>query len=107
MSPLLRVAVGLGDPERESRMLPALAESEDLRIVERSLSADQLLDAVANDRADVILVAYDLHRLSSSALADLDATRIPFVLLVPDPDEPRWQAQRGVILPIDAEPAVL
>jgi MinD-like ATPase involved in chromosome partitioning or flagellar assembly len=99
----LRVVVGLGDPERERRLLPALADYEDVRVVERCLSADQLLDAVAAGRVDLALVSYDLHRLGSGALADLDASRVPRVLLVQDPNDPRWETQRGVVLPLDAE----
>jgi len=97
------VVVGLGDPERERRLLPALADYEDVRVVERCLSADQLLDAVAGGRVDLALVSYDLHRLGSAALADLDASRVPRVLLVQDPNDPRWETQRGVVLPLDAD----
>jgi MinD-like ATPase involved in chromosome partitioning or flagellar assembly len=99
----VRVVVGLGDPERERRLLPALAEFEDVRVVERCLSADQLLAAVSSGRADVALVAFDLHRLGSGALSDLEATRVPRVLLVRDAADPRWESQRGVVLPLDAE----
>jgi MinD-like ATPase involved in chromosome partitioning or flagellar assembly len=99
----LRVVVGLGDPERERRLLPALADYEDVRVVERCLSADQLLDAIAGGRADLALVSYDLHRLGSGALSDLDASRLPRVLLVPEPNDPRWETQRGVVLPLDAD----
>lgn len=101
--PVVRVAVGIGDPERERRLLPSLAEAEDLRVVERCLSADQLLEIVGAARADVVLVAYDLHRLSSGSLADLDATGIPRVLLVPEMEDPRWQAAHGVVLPLEAD----
>jgi MinD-like ATPase involved in chromosome partitioning or flagellar assembly len=99
----IRLVVGLGDPDRERRLLPVLSEVEGLRVVERCLSADQLLDAAANRRADVALVAFDLHRLGSGPLADLDATRIPRVMLVPDPEASRWHAERGVVLPLDAD----
>lgn len=99
----IRIVVGLGDPERERRLLPALAEYDDIRVVERCLSADQLLDAATTGRADVALVAFDLHRLGSGALSDLEATRVPRVLLVRDPTDPRWETQRGVVLPIDAD----
>jgi len=98
-----RLVVGIGDPERERRLLPGLAEAADLRIVERCLSADQLLETIAAGRADAALVAFDLHRLGSSALADLDASGIPRVLLVADLEAPRWQTVRGVVLSIDAD----
>jgi MinD-like ATPase involved in chromosome partitioning or flagellar assembly len=98
----LRLAVALGDPEREQRLLPGLGASDEVRVAERCLSADQLLDAVSDGRVDVALVAADLHRLGSGALADLTASRLPMVLLVADPREARWQAQPGVILALDA-----
>ena len=99
----LRLVVGLGDSDRESRILPALGDLEGVRVVERCLSADQLLEAAAHGRADAVLVAFDLHRLGSGLLADLDATRIPRVMLVADPEESRWQAERGVVLPLEAD----
>jgi Flp pilus assembly CpaE family ATPase len=105
--PVPRLVVGIGDPDRERRLLPGLAETEDLRIVERCLSADQLLEAVANGRADVVLVAFDLHRLGSSALADLDAAAIPRVMLVADAWDARWLATHGVVLPVDADVALV
>jgi MinD-like ATPase involved in chromosome partitioning or flagellar assembly len=88
-------------------LLPDLGELEELRVVERCLSADQLLDATTNGRADAVLVAYDLHRLGSGLLADLDATRIPRVMLVGDPEEARWQAERGVVLPLEADASLI
>ena len=103
----LRVVVGLGDPERERRLLPALGDYEDIRIVERCLSADQLLDALSAGRADLALLAFDLHRLGSGALSDLDSSRVPRVLLVRDPDDPRWASQRGVVLSLDADADVV
>jgi MinD-like ATPase involved in chromosome partitioning or flagellar assembly len=99
----LRLVVGLGDSDRESRILPALGDQDGVRVVERCLSADQLLEAAAHGRADAVLLAFDLHRLGSGLLADLDATRIPRVMLVADPEEPRWQAERGVVLPLEAD----
>ena len=106
MAPL-RLAVALGDPEREQRLLPALSLRDDLHIVERCLSAEQLLDAVAGGRVDAVVAAADLHRLSSGPLADLSGSRLPLVLLVQDEHETRWQAQPGVILPLSAEPELV
>jgi MinD-like ATPase involved in chromosome partitioning or flagellar assembly len=103
----LRVVVGLGDPERERRLLLALSGFDDIRIVERCLSADQLLDAIAGGRADLALLAFDLHRLGSGALSDLDSSRVPRVLLVRDPADARWETQRGVVLPLDADAALV
>lgn len=106
MAPL-RLALALGDPEREQRLLPALSVRDDVQVVERCLSADQLLDAVAAGRVDVVVVAADLHRLGSGPLADLTTTRLPMVLLVAEPRETRWQAQPGVILPLEADPELV
>jgi len=103
----LRLAVALGDSEREQRLLPILSTRDDVRVVERCLSADQLLEAVVAGRVDVALVAADLHRLGSGPLADLTASRLPMVLLVSDPRDTRWQAQPGVLLPLDAEPELV
>jgi MinD-like ATPase involved in chromosome partitioning or flagellar assembly len=41
------------------------------------------------------------------ALAELEASRAPLVMLAPDPDEPRWEALRGVVLRLDADPALV
>jgi MinD-like ATPase involved in chromosome partitioning or flagellar assembly len=105
--PQLRLAVALGDPEREQRLLPVLNVRDDVRVAERCLSADQLLEAVDAGRVDVALVAADLHRLGSGPLAELTAARIPLVLLVADPRDTRWHAQPGVILGLDAEPELV
>lgn len=102
----LRLAVGIGDPERERDVLPALDGSPDVVVAERCLSADALLEAVLARRVDAVLVAYDLHRLGRS-LAELEASGVPRVLLVPDPEEPRWQAVGGVVLPDTTPPTLI
>jgi hypothetical protein len=99
----LRLAVGIGDPEREREVLPELDVSPDLVVAERCLSADTLLEAVLARRVDAVLVAYDLHRLGR-AMPELEASGIPRVLLVPDPEEARWQGLGGVVLPNNASP---
>src|SRR5262252_995531 len=93
----IRLAVGIGDPEREREILPELDAYPDLIVAERCLSADTLLDAVLARRVDAVLVAYDLHRLGR-ALPELESTGIPRVLLVLDPEEPRWQPLGGIVL---------
>src|SRR5438034_9671320 len=82
----IRLAVGLGDPEREHFLLPALAESGDFVVVARCLAADQLLACLQRGRVDAALLAADLHRLTESALGDLERARLPPVLLPPQPD---------------------
>lgn len=102
--PLFRLAVGLGDPERERLLLPSLGESGDFVVAERCLAADQLLASVESGRADAVLVAADLHRLTDGALTELAGTRVPLVLLTPLPDAERWQAFPGIVLPLEADP---
>jgi MinD-like ATPase involved in chromosome partitioning or flagellar assembly len=98
----LRLAVGLGDPERERRILPILEESGEVRIVERCLSANQLLVLSGSGRVDALLYAFDLHRLTSSMLAELDTVPLPQVLLVPQTEDSRWQGLHCVRLGVGA-----
>lgn len=98
----LRIAVGLGDPEREQRLLPLLGESGEFLIVERCLAADPLLACVRDRHVDAVLVAFDLHRLSRGVLVELEQTRVPLVILTPDPVQEPWASLPGVVLPLDA-----
>jgi MinD-like ATPase involved in chromosome partitioning or flagellar assembly len=102
----LRLAVGIGDPERERDMLPELDATPEIVVAERCLSADTLLEAVLARRVDAVLVAYDLHRLAR-AMAEIEASGIPRVLLVPDPEEQRWQTVGGVVLANTAPPPLI
>lgn len=99
----VRVVAGLGDPERERRLLDSLTDREDVVIVDRCLSADQVLASVRGNRLDAALVAADLHRLSGERLTELERTGVALVVLAPDPTEERWRSFRGVILPLDAD----
>jgi MinD-like ATPase involved in chromosome partitioning or flagellar assembly len=101
--PPSRLAAGLGDPEREQLLLSALGSTGDIVVAERCLSADQLVACVQRGSADAVLVAYDLHRLNESRLDELAQSRLPLVLLVPDPDDERWQSFPGALLPLDAQ----
>jgi hypothetical protein len=105
--PAFRLAVGLGDPERERALLPALSEGGALVVVERCLSADQLVGVLPTGQIDLALVADDLHRLSDDALAALVHTRVPLVVLAGRPDDPRWQTGHATVLPLDAPPDVV
>src|SRR5262249_41059171 len=78
----------------------------DLVVVERCLSADTLLEAVLGRRVDAVLGAHDLHRLGR-VLPEIESTGIPRVLMVPDPDESRWQPLRGVVLANAVTPEVV
>lgn len=100
--PPIRLAVGLADPERERALLPALSERGDFAIVERCLAAEQLLDCARGGRVEAILVAFDLHRLSATVLAELARTGVPLVLLAPHSDDPRWQTLP--VLPLETDP---
>ena len=102
--PSLQLAVGLGDPERERDLLPALVEAGDLVVTERCLSGDQLLECVRRERIDVVLAAEGLHRLTLDGLADLGRARIPLVVLTSEPGNSRWRSVPGLILPLDADP---
>ena len=101
--PPVRLAAALGDADRERQLLPALLESGDFVLVDRCLTAEQLLSIFELGRADAALVAADLHRLTEAALAELIREGVPLVLLAPDPDAERWQSFVGQILPIDAD----
>ncbi|MFN8473860.1 MAG: cellulose synthase operon protein YhjQ/BcsQ [Anaerolineae bacterium] len=102
-----RLAVGLGDPDRERALLPALRALGDFVVVERCLAADQLLACLQGRRADAAILAFDLHRLSQGVIADLRQTRVPLVTLAPDPNQERWRSLPGVVLPLDADAAML
>ncbi|MBI4496650.1 MAG: hypothetical protein HY689_01965 [Chloroflexi bacterium] len=105
--PALRLAVGLGDPGRESEFLPALGESGDFTIIERCLAAEPLLACLRRGQVDAALVAADLHRLSGTVLEELARTRIPLVLLTPAAETQRWRDFPGVVVPLDADPAAV
>jgi MinD-like ATPase involved in chromosome partitioning or flagellar assembly len=102
----IRLAIGIGDPERERELLPELDATPDVVVAERCLSVDTLLEAVLARRVDAVLVSYDLHRLGRG-LADLEASGVPRVLLVLDPEEPRWQRLGGIVLPSAVSPDVI
>jgi Flp pilus assembly CpaE family ATPase len=105
--PRLRLALGLGDQELEQRLRPALDAADDVVVVAQSLAADQLLQVVEARQADAAVVAWSLHRLSDAVLERLDQVGLPVVLLVPDPEDERWRARRGPVLPLDADAATI
>ncbi|HVC34741.1 MAG TPA: hypothetical protein VNL16_14620 [Chloroflexota bacterium] len=105
-APPLRLLVGLGDPEREQTLLPALSASREFMVVERCLAAEQLVVAAQCNGVDVALVAFDLHRLTVETLTELAQTGIPLVVLAPG-HEPTWQNGPGVTIPLDADVATV
>jgi cellulose biosynthesis protein BcsQ len=99
----LRVALGLGDQELEQRVRPELEALPDLQVVAQCLAADQLLELVQARQVDALVVAWTLHRLTDSVLAQLERPDLTLVLLVADPREERWIERGGPILPIEAD----
>jgi Flp pilus assembly CpaE family ATPase len=98
-----RLAAGLGDPEREQRLLSSLGSTGDIVVAERCLSADELIDYVQRGCIDAVLVASDLHRLNESRLDELARSRLPLLLLAPDPEAEHWQSFPGALLTSNAE----
>jgi septum formation inhibitor-activating ATPase MinD len=106
---LVRLAVGLGDPEREGALLPRLArpprpQPVAVVVAQRCLSADDVVGCVRAGRADAVLVAFDLHRLTRDRLDELLALRVPLVLLTPGGGGDAPQAA-GLIDPAAPPPA--
>lgn len=106
-APAFRLAIGLGDAAREQVLLRALSESGDFVVAARCLAADEVLACVRRGDVDAALVATDLHRLSDGTLEELARARTPVVLLAPRPEEGRWRAFAGRVLPADAELAAV
>ena len=93
--PIIRVAIGLGNAERERILLSTLAENGDLVIVDRCLSVDQLLSLVRRGDVDVVLVGITLHRLNHATAMELARNPVPVVLLAePNADSP-WSEILG------------
>src|SRR5438876_3974911 len=84
----LRLAVALGDPERERALLPYLAQREDLHVSARCLSGDELLGAAREGRFELAVVAWDLHRLLSTTLQELRHSGVRVILLAQPGDAP-------------------
>ena len=100
----VRLALALGDQELEQRLRPDLEMSADLVIVAQCLAADQLAELVQSHQVDAAIVAWTLHRLTDSVVAQLERPGVTLVLLVPDPEDDRWTQRVGPVLSIDADP---
>ena len=95
--------VGLGRPQ-EQRLLAACREDPRVRIVARCSSAREVLAAIQQRGADVVLVDEDLHLLDDEHLGYLDAVGTPSIVLVRELDSERWQTHRSVFaLSADAD----
>ena len=103
--PSLQLALGLGDQELEQRLRPPLETSDEVTVVAQCLAADQLVELVAAQAVDALVVAWSLHRLTDAVLDQLERPGIIVVLLVPDPAETRWQQRSGPVLPAEADAA--
>jgi MinD-like ATPase involved in chromosome partitioning or flagellar assembly len=86
---------------------PALDAAPGLEVSAHCLAADQVLAAVEARQVEAVVLAWGLHRLSEDVLLQLERGRLPVVLLVPDTDAPRWQAQSASVLPMHVEPGTL
>jgi Flp pilus assembly CpaE family ATPase len=101
----LRLVVGLGNPERERCLLMPLLAGGEFALIARCLGAEQLLDVVRTEVADALLVAFDLHQLTSTTLAELAQQKTPLVVLVPLGEEAQYAGVATV--PLDADAAVV
>ena len=103
----MRLLVGLGNAERERRLLPGLLESGQLVVAERCLAADQLLDALRERRGDAAIIALDLHRLNIALLAAMHATGVPLIGLAAGGGAVATADVWAALLPADADAAQL
>ena len=102
---LVRLAVGLGDTEREHRLLPALTQNEELVVVQRSLAADELLERIRAGGVDVALLAGDLHRLSADRQRQLLGCGVPVVVLSAPAEQAHWRSAGSAVVGLDASAA--
>jgi len=100
--PAFRVAVGVGDPDRERALLAALNEGVDFVVAARCLAADDLLVQLASGQIDAALIVDDLHRLTDDALVTAAQSNVSLVVLARWPDDTRWEKGATTILPFDA-----
>jgi len=105
--PALRLALAIGDQELEQRLRPALDAAPDLEVAAHCLAADQVLFVAQARQVDVVVLAWGLHRLSETVLTQLERTRLPILLLVPDAADERWLRRAATVLPLHVEPDVL
>ena len=99
------LVLGLGRPQ-ELRLLAACREDPRVRIAARCSSADEVLAAIQERGADVILVDEDLHLLDDEHVGYLGVTETPTIVLSREPNSERWQTSgRLMVLPADADAA--
>lgn len=105
--PRLRLALGLGDQEHEQRLRPALDADPELLVAAQCLAADQVVNAVEARQVDAVIVAWGLHRLTDTALAQLERSGLPLVVLVPAAELELWRERHRAVLPLDADAATV
>ncbi len=98
----LQVLLGVGNAEREHRLLQALA-THGLQVGGRCLDAGSLVERASRLDVDVALIFSDLHRFSPTALMALRDARLPVVLLAAPQERARYEAL-AFVLPLTADP---
>jgi MinD-like ATPase involved in chromosome partitioning or flagellar assembly len=75
-----------------------------LHVIRRCLSATELMDAIASELADIVVLGTDLHGLSNDTLSAVIRSHIPMVVLAGRGlGEPSWDAHpHALVLPVDA-----
>ncbi len=96
--------MAVADPGREQVLVQVLEATGEFVVAEQCLSAEELVDAVRQDGVDAVVARVGLHRLTAGAIADIERTRTPVVLLAPNPEDGRWQSRNGVVLGAAAAP---
>jgi len=75
------IVVAVGDPERERRLLKALADGG-LAVAGRCLDGPSLVEQTRATGVAAAIASTDLHRLTRDALLAVQEARIPLILLV-------------------------
>lgn len=75
-----RIITGLGNEELERELLPALLQAG-YTVLERCLTAEQLIDSARRREVEAVLVATDLYRLTVDRAAELLAVHKPTVVV--------------------------
>lgn len=100
--PPLRVLLGVGDPERERRLIEALDE-DGFTLAGRALDAPTLVEQ-ARGAVDATVASSDLHRLTPTSLLAVRELGVPLVLLADLPGLERYR-DLAYLLPLDTPAA--
>ncbi|MBN9492565.1 P-loop NTPase [bacterium] len=99
-----RVLVGIGNPERERRLLAGLA-ADKFVVAGRCLDAPSLVEQAVE--VDAVLASADLHRLSADALIAVREAGVPLVLLVDPSDVARYNGHAYLLPSGSGQPEVV